>query len=111
MLLELTGLIACTCVWGLVGLGALAFALISPAIFMGRMNPKLALGLLLAFPILIVIAVLIAWIAFFSQNTSLATAALGVPIIYGLVLAGIFAIVSRRAPQVTNSSEITIIEL
>lgn len=111
MLLELTGLVACTCIWGIVGLAALAFAFISPAIFIGRMNPKIALALVLAFPVLIVVAVLIAWIAFFSRNISLATGALAVPIVYGLMLAGVFAIVSRRAPQVTNSNEITIIEL
>ncbi len=66
---------------------------------------------MLAFPIVIVAAVLVAWFAFFTQNTSLATAVLGVPIIYGLMLVGLFAIISRRPPQVTNSSEITIIEL
>ncbi|KXK21295.1 MAG: hypothetical protein UZ15_CFX003001483 [Chloroflexi bacterium OLB15] len=110
MLLELTGLIACTCIWGIIGLGAAGFAFLSPAVFMGKMNPKLALGLVLAFPIVIIVTVLVAWAAFFSQNTSLATTALGAPIIYGLILAAIFAVASRRSPQVTNSSEITIIE-
>ncbi len=110
MLLELTGLIACTCIWGIIGLGAAGLAFLSPAIFVGKMNPKLALGLILIFPIVIVAAVLVSWVAFFSQNTSLATAALGVPIIYGLALAFILAIVSRRPSQLPNTGEITIIE-